>query len=368
LPQPVTASHLPLRHLALVLVACGLALLINPYGSRMWSFPFEMQADWIRANGREWQAPFGNAGWRDVGGGLLLSVEPLFWLYVAAVGAVLLARLRQWRTADLVPVAIMGLWLMLSLRHLRAVSDAVLMTAPCVAAGMPSFMWSTRRWPARVATGFTVGLALLSVPSTLSYVESWTQTDAPRTVCLATAIERHELSGRVFSNYLNGWLLYRFHPKLLVGATWEYVAGARRWAELRAATRNGAEGLHPFLMRHQVDVVVLTTSAQDDALTYIPVLLKRGWVVIHTDGYATVLVPQRPDMATLIAREGYHWLVQPVKEPSTPAHALELLEEANRALQHCPTADFAWPYKAFALRMLGFHEEAFAVDLHVIAR
>ena len=35
-------SHLPLWHLALVLVACGLAFFINPYGARLIYLPLEM--------------------------------------------------------------------------------------------------------------------------------------------------------------------------------------------------------------------------------------------------------------------------------------------------------------------------------------
>jgi hypothetical protein len=46
-------SHLPLRHLIPVLVACGLALFLNPYGARLVYCPLEMQAPWIRTNAAE---------------------------------------------------------------------------------------------------------------------------------------------------------------------------------------------------------------------------------------------------------------------------------------------------------------------------
>ena len=47
-------SKIPLRTLGLVLVACVLALFINPYGARLTYFPLEMQAPWIRAQAVEW--------------------------------------------------------------------------------------------------------------------------------------------------------------------------------------------------------------------------------------------------------------------------------------------------------------------------
>jgi hypothetical protein len=50
--------------------------------------------------------------------------------------------------------------------------------------------------------------------------------------------------------------------------------------------------------------------------------------------------------------------------PVTPATAQQVLEEANRALHHCPDqATFAWAYKAEALRLLGRHAESFEARL-----
>jgi hypothetical protein len=124
--------------MALVLGACLLALLINPYGFELITFPLTMQQGWIRhmTEGTEWQSPWANPGWRKVGGGWWVNVEPLFWLYWGAAGGLVLRALGRWRTADLVPVAVMALWLGLNAWHLRAVSDAVLLTSPFVAAGV----------------------------------------------------------------------------------------------------------------------------------------------------------------------------------------------------------------------------------------
>jgi hypothetical protein len=44
-----------------------------------------------------------------------------------------------------------------------------------------------------------------------------------------------------------------------------------------------------------------------------------------------------------------------------------MLKESNRALRNCPQAEFAWVYKAHALRLLGFHDEAAEADRRVEA-
>jgi hypothetical protein len=68
-------------------------------------------------------------------------------------------------------------------------------------------------------------------------------------------------------------------------------------------------------------------------------------------------VPQRPETEDLIQREGYRWLWQ-LEGSVTPENAGGLLEEAERALGYCPSADFASVHKARALRVLGLHTEA----------
>jgi hypothetical protein len=46
--------------------------------------------------------------------------------------------------------------------------------------------------------------------------------------------------------------------------------------------------------------------------------------------------------------------------PVTRAHAPQVLEEAERALRHCPEgATFVWAYKAQALRIMGRFQESF---------
>jgi hypothetical protein len=362
--EVLTTSHLPLQHLALVMAACGLALFINPYGSRLIVFPFAMQAEWIHKVGSEWQSPVGNTNWRRVGGGISVPVAPVFWCYITALGTVLLVHVRRWRSTDLVSVAVMGLWVMMSLRHIRAVSDAALLTAPFIAAALPSAKFCTGAvWCQRIGVGLTLVIALLSLPIRHDYLQGY-ERGASVAGCVRAMIEHHGLSGRVYSNEVNHWLLYWFHPRVVVDFTWEYVAGPKRTAESEALA---SKDFPAYLVRHRVDAVVLTDyktmgMRKDLQLNAVRNLVERGWSVVHLNGTAVILVPNRPDTARLIEQEGYYWLNVPGHEPSTPADFLAVLEEANRALRHCPSAYFAWPLKAFALRMLGFHDEADAAD------
>jgi len=83
------------------------------------------------------------------------------------------------------------------------------------------------------------------------------------------------------------------------------VAGPRRWAELHAAWRNAPVSLLPYWERHPPDILVLTHGVGRLVGSQ---LLARGWLLLHIDNGALVFVPQRPDTADLIEREGYRWL------------------------------------------------------------
>jgi hypothetical protein len=69
-----------------------------------------------------------------------VPIFPAFVLDTALLGWCLLGALRRWRTCDLVPLAVMGLWLVLGSWHLRAVSDAALLTSPFLA------VWVSSAW------------------------------------------------------------------------------------------------------------------------------------------------------------------------------------------------------------------------------
>lgn len=369
------------KRFCMVLLACGCALLLNPYGSRLLVFPFEMQAEWIHGPGTEWRSPYLNRNWDASGGGdfiiplpegwhVYLSMEPVFYLYLIGVGVTLLAMLRHWRTVDLVPVAIMGLWLGLSVRHLRAVSDAVLLTAPFVAAGLNSrHVAGNPVWPHRLGLGLTIIVALVSLgPTVNQWAWQWssaTQWETHWMRCLAATIDRQQLTGHVMAKQWNAALLYWFHPQLTVDYTWEYVSGPRRWAEVEAAWRHLPAGFLRYVARHPPDLIVIT---HDIAQRVGRPLVTQGWRLIHIDDSILMFVPQRPDTADLIEREGYWWFRSWDPPPITRGNAARALAETERAIRHCPEASMAaQAFKVNALRVLGRHDEAAAAARHVEA-
>jgi hypothetical protein len=275
-------SHLPLRSLALVIVGCGLALCLNPYGLRLVYFPAEMQASWIRAIGPEWQSPWGNPTWRAVGAGLWLPIAPAFWVFLAALAGVWLALVWRWRTADLIPIAVTGLWAGLSVWHLRAVSDAVLLTSPFLAAAWPSAWWSARRWPLVAGSGLLLALTTVGLWGTVTGAAAPAGEQELRSLQpgLADTITRLGLGGRVYGEGLDAWLLYRFHPHLQVPMLWEYASGA---AKVAAIYRG--EPLLSYVTRHQVGWMVLTRQRFGGNVPYIP-----GWDLVHLDAQFFIVV------------------------------------------------------------------------------
>jgi hypothetical protein len=280
-------------------------------------------------------------------------MRPLFFGYVALLAGVLCVTGRRWRTVDLVPVCLMALWLALSLQRLRGVFDTVLITASFVAASLPS-AWRARPWPVLVGSGLMIGLTAMGLWSAHAVWSApreggfrWNRAEP---VCVVASIERLGLSGRFFTTRADV-LLWRFHPSVRVDLTWEYVAGPVRTAERQAAWKGGAAGLHAYLERYQVDVILL-----DNGIGYVvPGLMARGWVLIHLDDGYFMMVQQTSAQRMPVYTRIKSWENAPVEG----ANATQVLAEAERALQNCPgEATFAWSYKARALRTLGRYKEA----------
>jgi hypothetical protein len=353
-------SHLSPWSMALVLVGCLLALCINPYGTRLISLPMEMQAGWIRALTPEWQSPWSSAGWQRVGGGTFVDMRPLFFGYAALLAGVLYVTGRRWRTVDLVPLCLMAIWLALSLWHLRAVLDTVLITAPLVAASLPS-EWRARPWPVLIGSSLMIGLTVMGLWSAHAVwsapLEGGFRWNRAEPVCVVASVGQLGLSGRFFTTRADA-LLWHFHPHVRVDYTWEYVAGPVRTAERQAAWKSGPAGLQAYFERYQVDVIVLNIGAGQ----IVPELAARGWVLIHLDDSYFMMTRQGSAQGIPVYKLIKSWENAPVDR----ANATHVLAEAERALRNCPgEATFAWSYKARALRALGRYEEALDAALKI---
>jgi hypothetical protein len=349
-------SRLPLGHLGLVLGACVVALFINPYGPTLVVFPRVMQAGWIRAINAEFQSALSSAAWSLVGGGKLGPVREVFFLYLALLVAAVGLAVRRWRTVDLVPPAIMLLWGGLSVWHLRTVSDASLVTWPLVAAALsPQSRREQRTWLV-LGLVLLLGVAGLVGTTALQYrgqVQRTWSILGGATPCLLAAVERLGVSGRVYGD-VNIWLLYLFFPSIRVSSTWEYIAGERPWHEARDAFFQPPATLHAYLTRHQVSWVVGRLDPGGHAL---PGLIDLGWVLVHLDDEFFIMVRPGPETAALIRREGYRaiasvWAGTPPNV--TRETHYQVLEEAQRAVQHCPEqAHLARTLERVALAQLG---------------
>jgi hypothetical protein len=346
-------------------VACVGALFLNPYGARLVCFPLEMQAHWIRALGREWQSPVTSPGWRVVGGGRFVPLAPVFWGYLALLIWALWRRLQHWRTGDLVPLAVMSLWLALALWHLRAVSDAVLLTSPLLAASLaPAPWWRARPWPFPIGSVLLVALASWSVTSARRHYQThrfrW---GGSGSVCTIAAMQRLSLTGRVYmkSHPLAdaSTLLYHLHPQIHMHHTWDYVTGPTALAEERAIWTQGPSVLQTYVEKYAVTIVVLPTAAfwQRTTAEVLP-----GWVVVHVDDRFVVMVRQAAAHGLPVYDIIRPWTNATV----TPGYASQLLQEAKRALEQYPEgATCAWAYKAEALRLLGRYDESFEAALKI---
>jgi hypothetical protein len=349
-------SAIPLRRHGFVLIACGLALLINPYGLRFLYFPLEMQAPWIRAMWAEWQSPFASG---LVDSGLLVysghgswTYKPILFGFMVVVAGVLYTRVTRWRETDLVPVAMLSLWLALGLWYLRAAADMTLLLSPFVAAALPLAWWRGKPWLVLVGSSLSLGVATMGLWMAFQ-LGDW-QWNAWEPLCVKAAIERLGLSGRMMAGYEeNHFLLHRFSPAVQVNFTWEYVAGEAHTAELRAALSEGPARRQAYLDRYHVDVVMLPRLAW----TTGPALMRQGWDLVHMD-----------DRYILLLRQGrfprvprYRW-VQPWDDiPVTTENAHEIIMEAERALASCPGEAIYVEYdKASALLALGHEQEALA--------
>ncbi len=260
-------SHLPRGLLLVVLGACLTACLLNPYGLRLVYFPIEMEAPWIRALGEEWQtaaakvAELVQPGQPGNEGGLAVVA----W---ALLGLVLVDAVRRWRTVDLIPIAVVGLWGALGLWHVRALADSVRLTSPCIAAAASHWLDRldgtgrraqdpSRPWSVWVGMGLVLVLLVL-------YLATWSQPFSEQGLgwshfeprCAVAAVERLGLSGRVLSTHARYWLAYRRYPGVQIPFVWEFVLGRERWQEWEETWRD-VDSLQAFLDRYHVDFLVL---------------------------------------------------------------------------------------------------------------
>lgn len=302
--------------------------------------------------------------WGPIPCAILLSGLPVL-LVLFAVG--------RRGTAEPLPVLLTLVFLLLSMRHNRAVADAALATSVILAASLPALfrrrppaLTREGRRPVLLASGAVVAacacVAFLGYP--LSFggparpLRMGIGREAP--ACAAGYVARNGLSGRAFVSYQWGALLvHAASPRVKVSIdSRNEVYGEEIYRAHLEALRS-PESMERFLDRYRVDMILLDYADPSPPLARW-LSTAPAWAPVFMDEKGFLLVRRSSAPAGLVERDAYT-LLRPAALGGTrltPANAATALAEADRAIESCRDSFFGWFYRAKALLALGRHEEA----------
>jgi len=434
--------------LAALAPACLLATLVNPYGARLLRFPFELEGlGFVQESNFEWQPPYhpayntttmfvfylvylgalwaallfarrGEAGMRSgrgrvswlslmLAGALTVSYLALiaFWLerpathwtpgvlefFLYFLFAVLVAHtLKNFRTADFSQAGIVALFLLLSLRHNRSVTDATLAMLPILAGAWSAVLAARKgasspaahshaelaRWqdpsrPAAVLAGSVLMLAVSAGVFAFGYRYD-ALTPLRRTgvgitpnmpVCATEFVRTNRITGNAFVSYtFAGMLIEKMYPDVKVNIdSRNDVYGDALYQDYREAL-DAPDSMRRFLERYPVDFFLLSYADRTPAV-FDWLESTSEWAPVYYDDRAFILVRRRPDNEKFVADHEFRLF----KPTSTQAifslvEAPHLLEETERAIRDCPAGAVGHQYKGGALLLLGRYEEALAAS------
>jgi hypothetical protein len=446
--QAPTACNVVL--LSALLPACVVATLVNPYGARLLRFPFELESlGFVRESNFEWHpsyhpsfntttmfalyllflgalwAAFLLAPRRGVGAQIgrtrahrislavacafgvaylaLIAfrldlvaehwtpelLEVFLYALLAALGVNALVR---HRTVDFSQTGVVALFLILSIRHNRSVSDASLAMLPFFAgawsavlasrkptrllAGRPHdepVAWQDPSRPAVVLAGSVLMLAVSAAIFTHGYRfdalsplrRTGLGVGPNMPVCATDFVRAQHLTGNAFVSYaLAGMLIERTYPEVKVNIdSRNEVYGDELYQAYRDAL-DTPEAMRRFLDRYHVDFFLLPYERCNpnvlDALES-----SGGWAPVYYDDRNFILVRRRPGNEAFVAEHEFH-LFRPTSTSSafSVVEASRLLAETERAIRECPSSAVGYQYQGGALLMLGRYEEALAASRH----
>jgi len=277
--------------LAATALACAAVVVVNPYGLRLYTVPFQTVSigvlqDYIQ----EWQSPNFH----------LIAVQLFLWLLLAAFGALALGH----RRVDLTELLLFGGFTYLALVAARNISIVALLAPPLItrhaAAALAELRSSRPRLAAVLdpppgpnrypllnwALAGVVGLAVLvkvADAGSPSANDLALRRQAP--VDAAAFLEREHPAGPLFNSYnWGGYLSWRLYPQYLVfvdGRTDLYGDDLLR-AYLRTAA--GLDGYADLLDEHGINLVLIETGS--------PLLARLdqagGWQPLYADALATL--------------------------------------------------------------------------------
>jgi tetratricopeptide (TPR) repeat protein len=425
--------------LAALVPVCVAASLLNPYGVRMLTFPFELtRLGLFMQRVYEWRPPYDATynystmfflylayvgalwtsfffryrdrrplQWLRVGNALLLGVLALvyalfaiFWfekpavhwtpavlasMLYALLGLFFLFIVLNLRTVDFTHAGLVAFFYLLSLRHNRLVTDAVMGTFVTLTASASGLGAGERRAtrvdrsnPLAVLLGAALLLAVAAHASLVGYYYSFRGKPREKGVgisrdmptCAVDFIERARISGNAFVSYSEAaQLIHRMYPAVKVNMdSRNDVYGEALYREYLDALAS-PEAMQAYLRRYPVDFFLL--KYQPWLPEIFATLESTGeWAPVYYDDAWFVLVRLRAETEALVRREAFHVLRPYRLDPREVdgSNATELLGEAERAIRNCPSAVLGYFMMGEALRVLGRREEAVAATREVLAR
>jgi len=469
--RALSASDLGL--LAALVPGCLIVTLLNPYGYRILTFPFELtNLKLFMVQIYEWQPPFHisyntstmfffylvQVGFlcasffllhrdrsRSRSGGEALGIPNFAILAALAVAFLLLGlfwfqdppvhwrpevieKILQFilalfclftvvnlRSVDFTQAGLVALFFLLSLQHNRAVTDSAMATFPILVSAASGLLErrDRERSAAAVRTGpkrggkageddsaalaqdasrpfvdrsrpvsVVLGSWLLVSVSVFSYQYTYyfdfrgggrekgfgIADNMP--TCAVDFIERHHITGHAFVSYAYAaMLIHRMYPEVHVNMdSRNDVYGEALYREYLGALRD-PEGMRAYLQAHDIDFFFMAYGDRAPG-TFDYIESTGEWAPVYYDDRSFILLRRKPQYADLIAKLEFKYLKPSVVGTTEigASNAAQILDEADRCIQNCPTAFLASFFKSKALLYLGRSEEALEVSRDVLKR
>ncbi len=409
----------------LPLVATAVSL-INPYGFRLLEFPFQLTGmevfmkdifEWLPAFNDSFDGSYMFAGywiWITVLFASFLFgneknapvpwrawVQPLNLIFLGATAifsycfmwaqGTLEGHVVMWTAVALLfcavnvhrldptEVAIVAMMFAMSMKHNRAITEAVIVTTPILTHNLSRLAdeLGRRQRTAIVRVGGSrpvtvVALSLLLLAegahaqvfgyyySRFSRREGGLGIADTMPVCSADYVVRRQLSGNAFTSYNTaGLLIFRRYPDVKVSMdSRNEVYGAELYQEFKSS-RQSAAAMKAYLDKHRVDFFFV--NAVDLSPQASQYLLGSGeWVQVYFDHQVVILVRNEPRFAEVIREDAYSSIFPSINRQNfvPPAQAEDYLREATRAASLCDRAWLPRWYRAVALARLGRYREA----------
>jgi hypothetical protein len=360
------------------------ANLVNPYGLTLLRFPFALTGSAFMEQIYEWLPPYSEA-YRNT----YMARYYLLWAFVGAIACALGLRL-WWRrrlAAGLFPVFVYAVFLVLSLRMNRAVTDFALATLPGVAALLTAALLTSeapvaseapagaarrgdaKRLPEASRFAF-LGVVFMALAATFAIIGYRYAPGSGRRigwglgpgipVRAADFVRSEGLEGNCFNDYASGaWLVYRFHPRVRVAMdSRNDVYGEALYAEYQRALAD-PPALASLLRRIDATFLFLQWAAPGASGAARTIAdLDDGWRPVMFDDLAVVYVKQDGPYASLWSGRAYRVLDPGTFRPGMwdPTQAavalLDCARDADRSTHGCRPAGRG-PRRRGAARLRG---------------